>query len=145
MRVGRRLLSRVAMPLVLFMAVTAALAAIDPAGTPARAVTTEAAERGPCIASPSVMRRTHMDMLKHDRTAAVHDGIRYPDRALENCIACHAVTGADGKAVTIEDKRHFCNSCHLRAAVSIDCFSCHRSTPAEGDVVVRPTLGSTTP
>jgi hypothetical protein len=39
------------------------------------------------------------------------------------------VTGKDGKAVSVESKDHFCASCHSYAAVRVDCFECHASTP----------------
>jgi hypothetical protein len=44
-------------------------------------------------------------------------------------VSCHAVKGADGAPVSYADENHFCRSCHSYAAVSIDCFECHKSTP----------------
>lgn len=126
------------------LAVLMAVLVAHPA-TARAAAAEQAAERGPCLAPAAIMRRDHMDMLKHDRTAAVHDGIRRPDRALENCVTCHAIAGNDGKPVSHDDSRHFCNSCHPQAAVAIDCFSCHRSTPSAGTAVVQPIRGGTAP
>ena len=88
-----------------------------------------AAARGPCLASKDVMRRTHMDLLKDERDRVVRLGLRQPGRTLEQCVSCHVTPGADGRPVTIADDSHFCAACHRQAAVSIDCFSCHRSTP----------------
>ena len=48
----------------------------------------------------------------------------------ERCVTCHAVRDASGVAVSAEDPRHFCRTCHDQVAVRTDCFSCHRSTPA---------------
>jgi hypothetical protein len=131
-RPARRAPWRVAIQFAVAALATGVLAATPPAsraaiGTPD---TSTAAVRGPCVAPVSIMRRDHMELLKHDRQATVRDGIRRPDRTLEGCVACHAVAGEDGRPVSIDDSRHFCNVCHLSAAVSIDCFTCHRSTPS---------------
>ncbi|MGA7984898.1 MAG: hypothetical protein WCA01_06940, partial [Burkholderiales bacterium] len=50
----------------------------------------EKASKGPCIAPPEVMRREHPDMLKHQRTVTVHEGVRNAKVDLEKCVACHA-------------------------------------------------------
>ena len=91
-------------------------------------VTLRAAE---CLADPAVMRRNHMDMLAHDRNGAAREGIRRPGHGLDDCVTCHVVRGAGGAAVDAADPRHFCTSCHVKAAVSVDCFNCHRATPTE--------------
>lgn len=119
----KRLLVLAALMLVALGAAVPAGAGIGAPDGPVPAVS------GPCVAPRAAMRRMHMEMLKHDRTLTVHQGVRTPERTLEACVTCHAVAGADGKPVTIADDRHFCNSCHGSAAVTIDCFSCHRSTP----------------
>ena len=90
-----------------------------------------AVDAAECLADPAVMRRNHMDMLAHDRDAAAREGIRRPGHGLANCVTCHVVRDARGAAVDAADPRHFCTSCHLSAAVSVDCFSCHRATPKE--------------
>jgi predicted CXXCH cytochrome family protein len=77
------------------------------------------------------MRRYHMTVLNHQRDKTVHDGVRAGPFDLKGCIACHAVPGADGKAVTVSDPKHFCRGCHDYAAVSVDCFQCHASRPDE--------------
>ena len=38
---------------------------------------------------------------------------------------------ADGKAVSYASPQHFCRTCHIYAAVSVDCFECHASRPEE--------------
>lgn len=86
-----------------------------------------------CIADNDFMRRNHMDMLKHDRDLTMHEGIRDIDFSLKACIDCHAVKDETGKAVTVKDERHFCRSCHDFAAVTVDCFQCHASTPSTAD------------
>jgi len=77
------------------------------------------AKGGKCIAPPEVMRREHPDMLRHQRTVTVHEGVRDAKVSLEGCIDCH------GPA------REFCAQCHRYAGVHIDCFQCHASRPAE--------------
>ncbi len=85
-----------------------------------------------CVAPTDFMRRNHMSMMKHQRDATVHEGIRGQPFSLAGCMDCHAVKAADGQAVTYSDSRHFCRKCHDFAAVSIDCFECHSSRPGAG-------------
>ncbi len=87
------------------------------------------AQGGPCVADKETMRRNHMTMLKHQRDMTVHQGVRGKPEGLTNCIACHAVKGADRKFVNYDSPKHFCRSCHDYAAVSLDCFECHNSRP----------------
>jgi predicted CXXCH cytochrome family protein len=93
----------------------------------------EAAKSGTqCVAPPEVMRRDHMEFLKHQRDDTVHGGIRGAKFSLKGCIDCHASqkTGSVAKEET-----NFCVSCHSYAAVKIDCFECHTSkarTVAQG-------------
>jgi hypothetical protein len=87
-----------------------------------------------CVAPTAWMRRNHMTALIHHRHLTVHDGIRTKRFSLTGCIDCHAVKGADGKPVTFASPKHFCRTCHDFAAVSIDCFECHASTPGPKDV-----------
>ena len=84
-----------------------------------------------CVAPTDWMRRFHMTALNHKRDDTVHEGIRTPKFSLKGCIDCNQVKGADGKAVTVSDERHFCRSCHDYAAVKVDCFECHASRPEE--------------
>ncbi len=98
-----------------------------PGRTPLPAITKGKGDK--CVAPTDWMRRFHMTALNHKRDDTVHDGIRTPQFSLKACIDCHAVSGADGKAVTVKDERHFCRSCHDYAAVKVDCFECHASRP----------------
>mgnify|MGYP002374356508 CR=1 FL=1 len=86
---------------------------------------------GRCVAPNDVMRRTHMDMLKHQRDRTVRQGIRGEKASLGACVDCHAskttnsVLGAEG----------FCQSCHSYAAVKPDCFDCHSAKARRKDVM----------
>ena len=85
-----------------------------------------------CVAPAEVMRRTHMDMLKHGRDKTVHLGVRGGDESLSRCIQCHAgkTTGA---AIGAPDA--FCQSCHDYVGVKLDCFECHQGKPGTGSAV----------
>jgi hypothetical protein len=85
----------------------------------------DAARSGPCVEDPKVMRRSHMDFLKHDRDDTVRKGIRTVKHSLAACVDCHA-SKADGRVLGSD--RHFCQGCHAFAAVKLDCFDCHAST-----------------
>ncbi len=88
----------------------------------------EAARAGTqCIADPATMRRDHPAMLEHQRDLTVRSGIRGKKASLKACIDCHAspVTASVAKIDT-----NFCVSCHVYAAVRIDCFECHATRPA---------------
>lgn len=82
-----------------------------------------------CVEDTNVMRKNHMEFLLHQRDETVHEGIRTKKHSLKECLSCHAVNNEQNLPVGIDDKRHFCNSCHAYAAVSIDCFECHQSKP----------------
>ena len=82
-----------------------------------------------CVEDTDVMRKNHMEFLLHQRDETVHKGIRTKKHRLTECLSCHAVNDERGLAVGSDDPRHFCNSCHTYAAVSIDCFECHQSKP----------------
>ena len=75
------------------------------------------------------MRRWHMTMMKHDRDVTMYEGVRPVGASLAQCFDCHTVKDEQGTPVTYEDERHFCRTCHDYAAVKVDCFDCHRSTP----------------
>lgn len=82
-----------------------------------------------CVADTDFMRRNHMLMMMDHRREVLHDGVREKKFSLAGCVSCHAVKGSDGAPVSYADDKHFCRSCHAYAAVSIDCFECHKSTP----------------
>lgn len=75
------------------------------------------------------MRRMHMEMMKHDRDLTMYDGERPVHASLKSCFDCHEVKDEQNVSLTYADERHFCRVCHDYAAVKVDCFSCHRSTP----------------
>jgi len=74
-------------------------------------------------------RKNHMDLMKHDRDVVMYDGQRVVTGSLKECFECHTVTDAQGHVATYQDEQHFCRTCHDYAAVKVDCFMCHRSTP----------------
>ena len=82
-----------------------------------------------CVADSMFMRKNHPSLLTHQRDDTLRKGIRGNPYSLKDCIACHAVQGADAKPVTYEDPKHFCRTCHTYVAVKLDCFGCHASTP----------------
>jgi hypothetical protein len=91
------------------------------AGVPKPQVINDAGEQ--CVAPPEVMRRDHMDMLKHTRDKTMRQGIRGEKASLKGCINCHAsrTTGS-----VIGSPQAFCEGCHSYAAVKLDCFECHQ-------------------
>lgn len=106
-------------------------------------VAAQASASAQCIAPPDQIRRTHPDLLKHQRDLTVRSGIRGEPASLKACIACHAAP--ENQAVTraltgrlqragahIDPARFaddqgaaFCQTCHAYAAVKLDCFECH--------------------
>ena len=74
-------------------------------------------------------RRHHMDLMRHDRDLSLREGERQIGASLKGCFDCHAAKDDAGQVVTYASDRHFCRSCHDYAAVKVDCFTCHRSTP----------------
>ena len=85
----------------------------------------DAARAGPCVEDPKLMRRSHMEFLKHDRDDTVRRGIRTLKHSFAACVDCHAST-RDNRVLGSE--RHFCQGCHSYAAVKVDCFDCHADT-----------------
>ena len=74
-------------------------------------------------------RKNHPRLLKHDRDLTMYQGERQVQASLKQCFDCHAVKDESGQPVTYADERNFCRVCHDFAAVKVDCFMCHRSTP----------------
>jgi hypothetical protein len=101
-------------------------------------ITIQASSGKSCVLPPAQIRREHPDLLKHDRIATMREGVRAKengsmlDGSLKQCINCHAIKDDNNKFVRIDNEQHFCSSCHKYAAVTIDCFQCHRDIP-EGD------------
>ena len=86
-----------------------------------------------CVEPTELMRREHMNFILHQRDETMYKGIRgiTAKHSLKDCIDCHAGYDDQGKAIAINEKGQFCESCHEYTAVSIDCFGCHRTTPGE--------------
>ncbi len=103
------------------LALAAGLALPAQAGVPKPEITI--ANPGQCIAPVDVMRRNHMEMLKHQRVLTLREGIRGAKVSLNGCIECHAskttgsVTGSD---------QNFCQTCHSYVGVKLDCWDCHQ-------------------
>lgn len=87
-----------------------------------------------CVESTDVMRRNHMELIKHQRDATVHGGIRATKHSLAGCIDCHVSSGPDGQALAANAPDQFCSACHAFAAVKVNCFDCHASVPNGGPV-----------
>ena len=80
-----------------------------------------------CVAPPQEMRRSHMEMLQHQRDKTMRQGIRTKKHSLNECIACHA----GQKTGTVLGKDGFCQGCHEYAAVKLDCWDCHQPKPGQ--------------
>ena len=111
--------------LILSLAVMTSAAQADGVPTPKIPKALQKAEKG----HAELMRRNHMDLMKHKRDQTVHDGIRGEQYSLKACVFCHAVPGPDKQPVSIKNPQHFCRTCHEYVAVKIDCFQCHSSKP----------------
>jgi len=115
-----------------------ALAALMPAiaAAPASGPVLDKPRASPCVEDPKLMRRIHMELVKHGRNDTVHLGIRDRKTSLAACVDCHA-NAKDGSVVG--SNTHFCQGCHAYAAVKIDCFECHSSQARD---IVRPTAAA---
>ena len=92
----------------------------------------KAAGLSACVEPTDDMRRNHMEMIKHQRDATVHEGIRGTKHSLAGCIECHVSPGPDGQPVAANAPHQFCNACHSFAAVDVNCFGCHAAVPNGG-------------
>jgi len=84
-----------------------------------------------CVAPTPFMRRSHFELIKHQRDITVHQGIRKTDNSLAGCVECHASTDTHGNFVPVTEEQQFCAGCHEYTGVTLDCFSCHASTPSK--------------
>ncbi len=89
-----------------------------------------------CVEPTDVMRRDHMNFLMQQRDATVRHGVRTTKHSLTGCVDCHVQRDARGQAIPVNAPGQFCQSCHQYAAVSLDCFECHASTPDSGAAAV---------
>ncbi|MCK5696686.1 MAG: hypothetical protein KAI02_00890 [Gammaproteobacteria bacterium] len=135
MRLHLNLLSLAIVSLVLLTSMSSVVASQDSLGPK---ITIQQTSGEKCILPPEEMRRQHPDLLKHDRIATLREGVRAKadggklDGSLKQCVNCHAIKDDSNKYVRIDNDQHFCVSCHKYAAVSIDCFQCHRDIPEGG-------------
>jgi hypothetical protein len=70
-----------------------------------------------CVMDPMIMRHYHMTYLKQPRDRVVRDGDRSARNGqliMETCGNCHG------------NRSEFCDKCHARAGVNLDCFGCHK-------------------
>jgi hypothetical protein len=88
-----------------------------------------AAGTAACVEPTDLMRRNHMELIKHQRDATVHHGIRSTKHSLAGCIDCHVSRDEAGHAVAVNADHQFCNACHAFAAVDVNCFDCHAAIP----------------
>jgi predicted CXXCH cytochrome family protein len=84
-----------------------------------------------CVAPTPYMRRSHFELIKHQRDITVHEGIRKTDNSLAGCVDCHANQDAHGNFVPVNEEKQFCAGCHEYTGVMFDCFSCHATTPTK--------------
>ncbi|MCB1759035.1 MAG: sulfur reduction protein DsrJ [Gammaproteobacteria bacterium] len=103
------------------------LASGDSAVTPG----SRAAGMDACVAPTDVMRRNHMEFLKHDRDRTVRKGVRDIEYSLAACIGCHAAEKGNGDYHPVNDEGQFCSGCHEYVAVSLTCFQCHSKKPEQ--------------
>jgi len=82
-----------------------------------------------CVESTDIMRKEHFMFLYHQRDKTVLKGIRTKQHSLANCIDCHVSYDEKGEAIPINSDGQFCQTCHIKTAVNIDCFTCHATVP----------------
>lgn len=85
-----------------------------------------------CVEPVDVMRKEHMHMLTHQRERTVHDAYRDKRHSLVGCVKCHVQRDGGGHTVPVNAPGQFCAQCHAYAAVTMDCFECHATTPDSG-------------
>ncbi|MCR4378266.1 MAG: Hdr-like menaquinol oxidoreductase cytochrome c subunit [Rhodospirillales bacterium] len=115
-----------------FAILTGGLASPANAGEVPRPNPAKAFKGTECVEPVDVMRREHMNFLKHQRDETLREGIRGQKYSLNQCIDCHAVTSPDIMGGKVRTLKPFCAECHNYAAVSIDCFQCHTGAAVPG-------------
>jgi hypothetical protein len=123
-RAAKAILARAAGAMLFALWLVPGIAAAPTANGPAL----DRARSGPCVEDPKLMRRIHMDVVRHGRNDTVRLGIRDRKTSLAACVDCHA-NAKDGSVVGSD--AHFCQGCHAYAAVKLDCFECHSSRARE--------------
>jgi hypothetical protein len=89
----------------------------------------KAAQLEQCVEPTELMRRQHMELIRHQRDATVYGGIRSTKHSLARCVGCHASYDADQQPISIVARGQFCQTCHAFAAVTLNCFQCHSNVP----------------
>ncbi len=83
--------------------------------------------------SISVIRKMHPEFLNHKRDKTLREGVRTEEYSLKGCVTCHATKKDNSNDYhPVNSEGQFCSTCHKKVATSVDCFSCHRTTPAQG-------------
>jgi hypothetical protein len=78
---------------------------------------------GQCVEPDhALMRKTHMNLLKHQRDETMRKGIRGQKYSIADCVECHASVKTNS---VLGSNEAFCQGCHVYAAVKLDCFECH--------------------
>jgi hypothetical protein len=88
-----------------------------------------------CVEETQLMRRNHMEFLKHHRDETMRKGIRTTKHSLKKCVECHASekTGSVASA-----KGDFCVACHSYASIKLDCWDCHATKPRSPKTAAAP-------
>lgn len=71
-----------------------------------------------CVRDVEYMRFRHMDLLKEVRAEVIRQGLK-GGITLAGCGDCH------------HNRDQFCDKCHQKASVTLDCFGCHYYLTAE--------------
>lgn len=82
-----------------------------------------------CVEPTEVIRRNHMELIKHQRDATVHQGIRATQHSLVGCVDCHVQLDRQGKPVPVNAQNQFCDACHDKVGTELTCFACHSPVP----------------
>ena len=82
-----------------------------------------------CVAPTPFMRRNHFELILHQRDVTVHQGIRKTDNSLSGCVECHVRKDVGGNHVPVDAPGEFCAACHQFTGATLDCFTCHATTP----------------
>jgi predicted CXXCH cytochrome family protein len=77
------------------------------------------------------IRMMHPEFLYHKRDKTLRQGVRSKRNSLKACVNCHSATDTQGEYIPINQQGQFCSTCHQKVGTSLDCFSCHRTTPKE--------------
>ncbi len=82
-------------------------------------------------ASLIMQRKMHPELLLHKRDKTLRQGVRGGYVQLKKCVECHTSVDESGEYIPVNSADQFCSTCHKKVGTSLDCFSCHRTTPAE--------------